>query len=224
MENCHPFPFPAWTPGYLAAPSATLATRASLRPSGRAPGDLATKTGSCRFTTGRWPWHWIWKNWDHSCSKNGHVNFVCLCICLFLTVSLCIKKCFGRLECLGMSAFCLQNFTWLLFQSLILATLSNSSHFFESNTNQLEAQLNPPSFFRMVKPEDGQTRLVPHKTTLMASHRKAALAAKAARSYAEEALKQSLQADTEEAGSVPWMGWSCCFLYGFFVIWILWIN
>eukprot|EP00434_Breviolum_minutum_P032423 symbB.v1.2.028672.t4/scaffold3061.1/size64423/6 len=51
---------------------------------------------------------------------------------------------------------------------------------------------------RLEDDRDGQTRLVPHKTTLMASHRKAALAAKAARSYAEEALKQSLQADTEE--------------------------
>ena len=55
--------------------------------------------------------------------------------------------------------------------------------------------------------EDGQTHLVPHKSTLVAQHRKAALAAKAARSYADEALKRSLQADTEEAGWGPGCAW-----------------
>ena len=60
----------------------------------------------------------------------------------------------------------------------------------------------------------------------MAQHRKAAQAAKAARSYAEEALKQSLQADTEEAGWVKvaaplwFMAYDYMWIYMWIYVWI----
>ena len=132
----------------------------------------------------------------------------CLCVCLFSYCFLMHQEVLRQTRVSRDVCILLAELHLTSFQALILASLSNSSHF--SNLIPTWSSIESKIFFRMVKPRTGRPAWCHTRRPWWPRIERRPWRPKLRGAMQRRHWKQSLQADTEEAGSVPWMGWNCC--------------